>query len=116
PIQNTAFYAEVVADALVLQDCPTQEAAYSLMESLRQGAAEVLDMEISDLQVQVIGQPGNEAVDALLYDPMPGGSGLLEQLLVHWPQVVAAATHLAEDCPSSCEASCVDCLQHFRNS
>lgn len=116
PVQNIAFYAEVVADALVLQDCTSQETAYSVMESLRQGAADVLDMEISDLQVQVIGKPGSEAVDALLYDPMPGGSGLLEQLLEHWPDVVAAARRLAEECPSACESSCVDCLQHFRNS
>lgn len=83
PVQTIAFYAEVVADALVLQDCASQETAYSVMESLRQGAADVLDMEISDLQVQVIGKPGSESVDALLYDPMPGGSGLLEQLLEH---------------------------------
>lgn len=116
PVQTIAFYAEVVADALVLQDCASQETAYSVMESLRQGAADVLDMEISDLQVQVIGKPGSESVDALLYDPMPGGSGLLEQLLEHWPDVVSAARRLAEECPSACESSCVDCLQHFRNS
>lgn len=116
PTQNIAFYAEVVADALVIQNCPSQEIAYSLMESLRQGAASVLDMEISDLQVQVIGQPDTEAVDALLYDPMPGGSGLLEQLLEHWPDVVTAAKKLADECPSACDTSCVDCLQHFRNS
>lgn len=116
PTQSIAFYAEVVADSLVLQACPSQEVAYSLMESLRQGAANVLDMEISDLQVQVVGKPGSETVDALLYDPMPGGSGLLEQLLAHWPEIVAAARKLAEECPSACEASCVDCLQHFRNA
>jgi len=116
PVQFVAFYAEVVADTLVLQDCPSREFAYSVMESLRQGAADVLDMEISDLQVQVIGKPGSESVDALLYDPMPGGSGLLEQLLEHWPDVVDAARRLVEGCPSSCESSCVDCLQHFRNS
>lgn len=75
-----------------------------------------MDMEISDLQVQVIGKPGSESVDALLYDPMPGGSGLLEQLLEHWPNVVSAARRLVEECPSDCESSCVDCLQHFRNS
>lgn len=116
PTQNISFYAEVVADALLMQDCASQEVAYSLMESLRQGAAEVLDMEISDLQVQVFGKPGSEMVDALLYDPMPGGSGLLEQMLEHWPQVVAAARELVDGCPSACETSCVDCLQHFRNS
>lgn len=116
PVQYVGFYAEVIADALVLQDCPSQEVAYSLMEALRQGAADVLDMEISDLQVQVIGKPDTESVDALLYDPMPGGSGLLEQVLAHWPDVVAAATRLVEDCPAACDTSCVDCLQHFRNS
>lgn len=116
PIQKIAFYAEAVADALVLPDCASKEAAYSVMEALRQGAAEVLDMEISDLQVQVFGKPGSETYDALLYDPMPGGSGLLEQMIGHWPAVVQRALSLVEDCPSACDTSCVDCLQHFRNS
>jgi hypothetical protein len=116
PTQKIAFYAETVADALVLPDCSSKEVAYSVMESLRQGAAEVLDMEISDLQVQVFGKPGSEKYDALLYDPMPGGSGLLEQLLAHWPAIVQRTLNLVEDCPSACETSCVDCLQHFRNS
>lgn len=116
PIQNVGFFAETVADALVLQDCASQEVGYSLMESLRQGATDVLDMELSDLQVQIIGKPGTEAVDALLYDPMPGGSGLLEQMLRSWPAVVAAAAHIVQDCPANCEASCIDCLQRFRNS
>ena len=116
PIQKIAFYAEAVADSLVLPDCQSKEAAYSVMEALRQGAAEVLDMEISDLQVQVFGKPGSETYDALLYDPMPGGSGLLEQMIGHWPEVIQRALSLVEDCPSACDTSCVDCLQHFRNS
>ncbi len=116
PIQNMGFYAEIIADALVLPDCKSREIAYSVMEALRQGAANILDMEISDLQVQVIGKPAGEVVDALLYDPMPGGSGLLEQLLQHWPDVVQAARHLVENCPAACDTACVDCLQHFRNA
>ena len=116
PIQKIAFYAEAVADALVLPDCASKESAYSVMESLRQGAAEVLDMEISDLQVQVFGKPGTEKYDALLYDPMPGGSGLLEQMLKHWPAVIQRTLSLVEDCPSACATSCIDCLQNFRNS
>jgi ATP-dependent helicase YprA (DUF1998 family) len=116
PTQRIAFYAEAVADALVLPDCASKEVAYSIMESLRQGAAEVLDMEISDLQIQVFGKPGTETYDALLYDPMPGGSGLLEQILAHWPAIVARTLSLVEDCPSACATSCIDCLQNFRNS
>uniref|UniRef100_UPI003BB4BA50 DUF1998 domain-containing protein n=1 Tax=Pseudomonas mohnii TaxID=395600 RepID=UPI003BB4BA50 len=46
----------------------------------------------------------------------PGGSGLLEQILEHWSQVFAAARNLIEGCPAACATSCVDCLQHFRNS
>jgi len=114
--QKIAFYAAVVADALILPDCPSKSMAYSLMESLRQGAAEVLDMEISDLQVLVLGKPGTEQYDALLYDPMPGGSGLLEQMLTHWPKVIERALTLVKDCPAACDTSCIDCLQHFRNS
>lgn len=87
-----------------------------MMEALRQGAAGVLDMEISDLQVQILGKPGSDKFDALLYDPMPGGSGLLEQLLEHWPAVVKHTLALVEDCPSACDTSCIDCLQNFRNS
>ena len=116
PIQKVAFYAEVVADALVLPDCSSKEVAYSVMEALRQGAAGVLDMEISDLQIQVLGKPGSEKFDSLLYDPMPGGSGLLEQLLTHWAAVVNHALSLVEKCPSACDTSCIDCLQNFRNS
>lgn len=116
PVQKIAFYAEVVADALVLPDCASKEAAYSVMEALRQGAAGVLDMEISDLQVQVLGKPGADAFDAILYDPMPGGSGLLEQLLEHWAAVVKHTLALVQDCPSACDSSCIDCLQNFRNA
>ncbi|HDR9076419.1 TPA: DEAD/DEAH box helicase [Burkholderia vietnamiensis] len=116
PIQKIAFYAEVVADALLLPDCASKETAYSVIEALRQGASGVLDMEISDLQVQVLGKPGSEKYDAILYDPMPGGSGLLEQILEHWPSVVKHALSLVEDCSSACETSCIDCLQNFRNS
>ncbi|EUC21456.1 DEAD/DEAH box helicase [Paraburkholderia hospita] len=116
PIQKIAFYAEVVADALLLPDCASKETAYSVIEAIRQGASGVLDMEISDLQVQVLGKPGSEKYDAILYDPMPGGSGLLEQILEHWPAVVKHTLSLVEDCSSACETSCIDCLQNFRNS
>jgi hypothetical protein len=86
------------------------------MEALRIGASEVLEMEPEDLQVLVIGRPGTDIVDAMLYDPMPGGSGLLDQLVERWTDVVRAALDLAADCPSQCTAACVDCFLTFRNS
>ena len=61
------------------------------MEALRLGAAEVLDMEVEDLQLLVVGQPGGRGLSLLLYDPMPGGSGLLDQMRDRWQEVTAIA-------------------------
>jgi hypothetical protein len=116
PIEFVSFYADVISDALILPDCKSKAVAYSVLEALRQGAAEVLDMEISDLQVLVFGKQASDEVDGLLYDPMPGGSGLLDQLLKRWPDVIKAASAIVSGCASACEASCIDCLQHFRNA
>ncbi|MFN9823113.1 MAG: DUF1998 domain-containing protein, partial [Planctomyces sp.] len=107
------FYADVVADALTLPGCPDQQTACSVLEALRMAAAQVLDMTIEDLQVLVIGQVDRDGVDAVLWDPMPGGSGLLEQICQRFSEVVAAATEIVSGCPSDCESSCIDCLQTF---
>ena len=115
-VDNLGIYANIVADSVTLQDCVDREEAYSVMESLRLGASEILEMEPEDLQILVIGQPGSAAVNALLYDPMPGGSGLLDQMIERWPDVVDAAISVTEDCPSQCADACVDCLLTFRNS
>jgi len=115
-VEPTCFYADIVADALTLHVCSDREEAYSVGESLRMGASRVLDMEIDDLQLVCIARAGSEEVDLLLYDPMPGGSGLLDQVLTHWAEVVAEAKDLVEHCPSACASSCIDCLQTFRNA
>jgi len=110
------FFADVVADCLTLPACADRTEAYSLLESLRMGAAHILDMHLEDLHILVIGHVDRDEVDALLWDPMPGGSGLLEQIRESFGQVVDAAVQLADECPSACEHSCIDCLQTFRNS
>jgi hypothetical protein len=115
-VTPVGFYADVVADALTLPACPDQRSAYSLLEALRMAAAQVLDMTMDDLQTLVLGHVDRADVDAVLWDPMPGGSGLLDQLCHRFPEIVAAATVIVGGCPSACGASCIDCLQTFRNS
>lgn len=110
------FFADIVADCLTLPDCRDRNEAYSLLETLRMGSAEVLDMYIDDLQILVIGHVDREQVDAILWDPMPGGSGLLNQILENFPHIIEAATKISDECASACDHSCVDCLQTFRNS
>jgi hypothetical protein len=116
PIEWMGFYADSVADTLLLQRCADREEAYSLLEALRIGMAQVLDMEREDLQLLAIGTPGVDEVDGLVYDPMPGGSGLLEQAIDRWGQVIAAATEVLSSCESACDRSCQDCMWTYRNA
>lgn len=116
PVQPTGFFADIVADALTIPDCDNPEQAYSLGEAVRAGAADVLDMDREDLDILVIRRPGVPLCDALLFDPMPGGSGLLEQLCNRFSAVHASALRIVEACPSVCERSCIDCLHTFRNA
>ena len=114
--RSTGFYADVVADALSLPACDRADTAYSILEALRFGAARVLDMHMDDLQILVIGHLDREQVDGLLWDPMPGGSGLLQRLCERFPEVVEAARAVVANCPAACSSSCIDCLQTFRNA
>ena len=115
PVTPIGFYADVVADVLSLPACPDQTTAYSVLEALRFAATRVLDMHMEDLQILVIGHVDRNEVDALLWDPMPGGSGLLDQICERFGEVATIAREVVENCPSVCETSCVDCLQTFRN-
>jgi len=115
-VEAVGFYADVVADALSLPACESKAVAYSVLEALRIAATHVLDMHMEDLQILVIGHVDREEVDAFLWDPMPGGSGLLDQLCARFEEIGAAAREVLADCPSVCETSCIDCLQTFRNS
>ena len=113
---DIGFHADVTAEALSLPGCDGAETAYSVLEALRFGATRVLDMHMDDLQILVIGHVEREDVDALLWDPMPGGSGLLERLCERFGEVVQAAREVVANCPALCRSSCVDCLQTFRNA
>lgn len=114
-VQWIGFYADIVANSLILADCADVTVAYSVLESLRSAAAQVLEMEEEDLQVLVITRPGSEQVDAVLYDPMPGGSGLLDQLCERFEEVHRHALQLVTLCRANCERACTDCLFTYRN-
>ena len=110
------FHADIVADALSLPDCANATQAYSVLEALRIGATRILDMHMEDLQILVIGEIGRDEVQGLLWDPMPGGSGLLDRLRERFGEIVEVACEVAGGCPGDCTSSCIDCLQTFRNS
>ena len=116
PPNSIGFHADVTADVLSLSACDDATTAYSVLEALRFGAARVLDMHLEDLQILVIGHVDRDEVDALLWDPMAGGSGLLDQICERFGEVVKVAREVADNCPAMCGSSCIDCLQTFRNA
>jgi ATP-dependent helicase YprA (DUF1998 family) len=115
-IEPTGFFADIVADALLMPWATNRDEAYSVLEALRIGASNILEMERDDLQILIMGSAGTEAVQAILYDPMPGGSGLLDQIILNFPAVYEAALNIVNNCPSACEKSCVDCMWTYRNA
>ena len=108
PIIPVGFFADVVADVLSLPACTDQTTAYSVLEAIRFAAARVLDMHLDDLQILVIGHVNRDEVDALLWDPMPGGSGLLDQICDRFEEIAAVAQDVVQTCPAVCEKSCID--------
>jgi ATP-dependent helicase YprA (DUF1998 family) len=115
-VQDVGFFTDVVADSLTLRDCQNRTEAYSIAEAIRYGASRILEMELDDLQLVCIGQAGQENVDIIIYDPMPGGSGLLTQIIEQWTDIISSALATVTQCPSACETACIDCLFTYRNS
>src|SRR5271166_2383453 len=83
-------------------------------EGLRTAATRLLDMGQEDLQLLLVQKP-DDKLDLLIYDPMPGGSGLLEQMLARWQELIATAKELLAGCVQGCETACYSCLKTFRN-
>lgn len=83
-------------------------------EGLRTAATRLLDMGQEDLQLLLVKKP-DDKLDLLIFDPMPGGSGLLEQMLSRWKELIATAKNLLAGCVQGCETACYSCLKTFRN-
>jgi ATP-dependent helicase YprA (DUF1998 family)/rubrerythrin len=112
--ESIALTANVVADALRVQGLDDQADAANLGEALRLGASQVLEMEPDDLQTLPV-PTSDGRYDLFLYDPMPGGSGLLGQIVDRWLEIVDVLEKLLTDCPGGCEESCYSCLRTGRN-
>lgn len=114
PVDSFAVHVELVSDTLELGPFEKVEAAESVFEGLRLGARMLLDMGGND--VEGFTHPSADGSHWLIiYDPMPGGSGFLDQLVHFWPETCARAREYLSRCPSACEKACYACLLHFHN-
>jgi hypothetical protein len=101
-------------DVLQFHGVASEAAGVNIGEALRAAATRVLDMGPDDIQLLLVRKP-DDKVDLLLYDPMPGGSGLLQQMLNRWQELVAAARQILAGCVQGCDKACYSCLKTFRN-
>jgi RAD3-like DEAD/DEAH box helicase/helicase-like protein/uncharacterized protein DUF1998 len=111
--QRVALTAEAQVDMLLFREVNDEKAAYNIGEALRTASEQVLDMGESDLQLLLV-RERDDHLHLVVYDPMPGGSGLLEQMLERWPEIIEA-TGAVLDCPARCEQACYQCLLTYRN-
>jgi len=109
-----ALHVEDASDTLHLGPFKDDAPALNILEALRIGARQVLDMGTTEIEgfVEADEHGGRWLV---MFDPMPGGSGFLPQLLAFWEVIVERAREALEHCASKCDKACYSCLKHFRN-
>jgi hypothetical protein len=112
--QRIALCVQADVDVLQFHKVSDEITGINIGEALRTAATRLLDMGSDDLQLLMIRKP-DETQDLLIYDPMPGGSGLLEQILARWTEMIATAKQVLSGCPHGCETACYACLKTFRN-
>lgn len=108
------FSADAQVDGLLVQSLGSKGDAVNLGEALRQGASRILEMDLDDLHILTFPAEGDRW-DLFIYDPMPGGSGLLSQILERWKEVRDAGLETVAGCKGQCERSCYECLRIYRN-
>ncbi|MDO9537689.1 MAG: helicase-related protein, partial [Thermoplasmata archaeon] len=111
-ISKASLHVESISDVIILKPFEEHKEAVNVMEAIRIGAKEVLDMTSSDID-GFITQDENDIYNAVLFDPMPGGSGFLPQILNLWERIVETSINMLKKC--DCDVSCYSCLRHFRN-
>ena len=113
-VAKLALTVQADVDLLQFHAVKNESDGINIGEALRTAAARLLDMGPDDLQLLIVEKPDDKH-DLLIYDPMPGGSGLLEQMLVRWQELIATAKNLLAGCVQECETACYACLKTFRN-
>jgi hypothetical protein len=109
-----ALTVQAEVDLLQFHAVGDEGSGINIGEALRTAATRLLDMGPDDLQLLLIQKP-DDKLDLLVYDPMPGGSGLLEQMLSRWRELVGAARDVLAGCVQGCDTACYACLKTFRN-
>lgn len=108
------FSADAQVDGLYFENIASLSDAINLAEGLRMAANISLEMEPEDLQILLFAD-SEESHHLLIFDPMPGGSGIIDQLIDEWAQIIGHGITALKNCTGACESACYDCLKTYRN-
>lgn len=111
-IDWVALHADIRSELLLLGPFQEDTAAINAVVALQLGIRMVLETGDQDLEVLTLKQ-GDDRDIGVIFDPMPGGSGLLPLLREHWGEIIDAAAEALRGC--DCQAACYRCLLNFRN-
>jgi len=112
--KNLCFSADAQVDGLLFENLPSKSSAVNLAEGLKIASNVSLEMEPDDLQILLLPQD-EESYNVLIYDPMPGGSGIINQILEEWPYLIEKGMKVLESCQGGCERACYDCMKSYSN-
>ena len=90
--------------------------AYSIGYAVLLGAAEILNMPDTDLNVTITGSAKHGEIAIVLYDNVPGGAGLVAQLEredTFGAMLDSSRLRVRGGC--GCDSSCYGCLRSYRN-
>lgn len=112
--ENYCFTADALVDGLLFTNIETKADAVNLAEGLIAAANISLEMEPDDLQILLLAD-SQDIYDVFLYDPMPGGSGIIDQMIEKWEEIIERGIKSLVNCSNQCETSCYECLKSYRN-
>ncbi len=117
-LENFSLGHELVTAVIQLQFQGLRDEwdAYSVAYAMLLGAAEALEVPQTDLNATITGNIGTEEIAIILYDNVPGGAGLVEQLEDQetFARVIRTARRRVQgNC--GCDSSCYGCLRSYRN-
>ncbi|QIK50880.1 DEAD/DEAH box helicase [Jeotgalibaca porci] len=93
-----------------------RSAAQTLTEAMQLAATDILDTDFNDINggYRVRISRNKTFIDIYLFDSLSSGAGYCSMLEDKISQLIRATSNVLK-CPSNCDTSCHDCLNHFGN-
>ncbi|RMG34078.1 MAG: DEAD/DEAH box helicase [Methanobacteriota archaeon] len=108
------IYYESEFECILLKGFDTKDEYVNIFEGILIGISNSLESNREDFDYFVFSTP-EEQLNGILFDPMKGGSGILEQLIEKWINVIDSAIEKLMDCGNACETSCYACMKTYWN-